>query len=316
MTRRAAEDLEAMTLLRAFEERVSELVGTGEVSGLVHLGIGQEAVAVGVCGQLRIDDPVYSSHRAHGHFLAKGSPPGPLLAEIMGRAGGVCGGKGGSMHLVDAARGLLGATGVVGGTIPLALGTALVAKTAGRDAVCVVFFGDGAAQSGHFHESLNIASLWGLPVLLVCENNGYAEFTPRSAHTKVARVVDLAGPYGIAATVVEGNDLDAVRAGAAELIAACRAGKGPAILECITYRLRGHYEGDPAKYRDAIEVKEWKDRDPILRYRAAALAAGELDERAAAEAERRARAAIDEATRFARESPWPDPAEVMTDVYA
>ena len=184
MSGQAADDLRAMTLIRAFEERVSELVGTGEVSGLVHLGIGQEAVAVGVCGGLRDGDAVYSSHRAHGHFLARGSPPGPVLAEIMGRSGGLCRGKGGSMHLVDAARGLLGATGVVGGTIPLALGTALVAKARGAGAVCVVFFGDGAAQSGHFHESLNLASLWQLPVLLVCENNGYAEFTPRSAHTK------------------------------------------------------------------------------------------------------------------------------------
>ena len=316
MTREAAEAIRRMTLLRAFEERVSELVGTGEVSGLVHLGIGQEAVAVGVCGQLRDDDVVYSSHRAHGHFLAKGSPPGPLLAEIMGRAGGVCGGKGGSMHLVDVAHGLFGATGVVGGTVPLALGAALVAKAAGQGSVAVVFFGDGAAQSGHFHESLNLASLWGLPVLLVCENNGYAEFTPRSAHTKVARVIDLASPYGISARIVDGNDLAAVRAGAGELLSACRAGAGPAILECLTYRLGGHYAGDPAKYRDAIEVREWTERDPIARFRQAALSAGALDEPEAAEAERSARDAIEEATRFARASPWPDPAEVMTDVYA
>jgi acetoin:2,6-dichlorophenolindophenol oxidoreductase subunit alpha len=316
MTRRAAEELRAMTLIRAFEERVSELVGTSEVNGLVHLGIGQEAVAVGVCGQLRAGDVVYSSHRGHGHFLAKGSPPGPLLAEIMGRAGGVCHGKGGSMHLVDVANGLFGATGVVGGTIPLALGAALVAKAAGGDDISVVFFGDGAAQSGHFHESLNLASLWGLPVLFVCENNGFAEFTPRSAHTKVARVVDLAAPYGITASVVEGNELGAVHAGAAALIAACRSGNGPAILECITYRLRGHYEGDPAKYRDAIQVREWKERDPIARFRTAALAAGDLDVREADDADRDARAAVDDATRFARESPWPDPAEVMTDVYA
>lgn len=305
-----------MHLLRAFEERVSELYGTGEVAGLVHLGIGQEAVAVGVSEALRDGDLVYSNHRAHGHFLARGAPAGPLMAELMGRAGGLCRGKGGSMHLVDVRHGLLGATGVVGGTIPLALGSALVLKEAGRGGVAAVYFGDGAAQAGHFHESLNLASLWELPVLLVCENNGFAEFTPRSAHTKVARVIDLAAPYGIAARVVDGNDLDAVRAAAAELVAGCRAGRGPALLECLTYRLRGHYEGDPAKYREAIGAAEWREKDPIARFTRASLARGEVDRPAVAEAERAARAAVDEAVAFARSSPWPDPREVTTDVYA
>ena len=305
-----------MHILRAFEERVSELYGTGEIAGLVHLGIGQEAVAVGVSDALRDGDLVYSNHRAHGHFLARGAPPGPLMAELMGRAGGLCRGKGGSMHLVDVQHGLLGATGVVGGTIPLALGSALVLKEAGRGGIAAVYFGDGAAQAGYFHESLNLASLWELPVLLICENNGFAEFTPRSAHTKVARVVDLAVPYGIAARVVDGSDLDAVRAAAAELAAGCRAGQGPALLECLTYRLRGHYEGDFAKYRAAISAAEWQEKDPIARFTRASLARGDVDPAAVAEAERAARATVDEAVAFARSSPWPDAREVTTDVYA
>jgi len=297
-----------MWLLRAFEERVSELVGTGEVSGLVHLSISQEAVAVGVMDALRASDVVYSSHRAHGHFLARGSDPGRVLAEVMGRRDGLCGGKGGSMHLVDREHGLLGASGVVGGTIPLALGSALVARDAGRGDVAVVFFGDGAAQTGHFHESLNLASLWSLPVLLVCENNGYAEFTPRSAHTKVAHVVGLAAPYRIAARVVDGNDVIAVLDGARELVAVCRAGNGPALLECLTYRLRGHYEGDPAKYREATELAEWREKDPLLRF------APRVSADDATAAEREARAMVDRATAFARQSPFPDRRELTTDV--
>ena len=289
------------------------LVAAGEVAGLVHLGIGQEAVAVGVSASLREDDLVFSSHRAHGHFLARGSTPGPLLAEIMGRAGGLCRGKGGSMHLVDRARGLLGATGVVGGTVPLALGAALARRLEGTGAIAVVYFGDGAAQAGHFHESLNLASLWGLPVLLVCENNGYAEFTPRSAHTKVARVADLALPYGIPTDVVDGNDLDAVHAAASRLISACRGG-APALLECMTYRVRGHYEGDQAAYRDPAELREWGERDPIVRYVRAAGARGELGTDDATGSEREARAAVDAAVAWARESPWPDPSELFTDV--
>lgn len=299
--------LDRMWLIRGFEEKVSELTASGEIAGLVHLSIGQEAVAAGVCDVLRDDDVVYSGHRAHGHFLARGSPPGPLLAELMGRAGGLCRGKGGSMHLVDATRGLLGATGVVGGTIPLALGTALVARESALGQVAVVFFGDGAAQTGHFHESLNLASLWELPVLLVCENNGYAEFTPRSAHTKVAQVADLATPYGIATRVVDGNDVLAVRESAAQLIERCRGGAGPALLECLTYRLRGHYEGDPAKYRAAIELREWKERDPIARF----VQTTQLDP---ADSEREARAVVDAAARYARGSPWPEPGELTTDV--
>jgi pyruvate dehydrogenase E1 component alpha subunit len=308
----AAELLERMWLIRAFEERVSELVGTGEVVGLVHLSIGQEASAVGVCSVLRDDDRVYTGHRAHGHVLARGSDADAVMAELMGRATGLCKGKGGSMHLVDVAHGVLGATGVVGGNIPLALGTALAQR--GTGAVTAVFFGDGAVQTGTFHESLNLAALWKLPVLLVCENNGYAEFTPRSAHTTVERVTRHAETYGIASRTVDGNDLVAVQGAAAALVAPLRTGDGPALLECLTYRMRGHYEGDPARYRAASEVAEWKEQDPIGRFARAARERGELDEAAARRAEEGSRRRVEAAVAAARAAPFPAAGELLTDV--
>src|SRR5689334_18341762 len=201
-----------MWRIRVFEERVGALTRANEVHGLIHLSVGQEAVAVGVCGQLRDDDVVYSGHRAHGHAIAKGAPLERVLAELMGRVDGLCRGMGGSMHLVDVEHGLLGATGVVGGNVPLALGSALAARLHGGDQVAVVFFGDGAVQGGIFVESVNLATLWKLPAILVCENNGFAEFTPRSAHTNVERVSDVVAPYGLPRETVDGNDLVAVRA--------------------------------------------------------------------------------------------------------
>ena len=203
--------LRSMWRIRVFEERVGELTRADEVHGLVHLSVGQEAVAVGVCGQLRPDDAVYSGHRAHGHAIAKGAPLGRVMAELMGRDAGLCRGLGGSMHLVDVEHGFLGATGVVGGNVPLALGSALAGRLLGGDQVAVVFFGDGAVQGGIFVESVNLATLWALPVILVCENNGFAEFTPRSAHTNVERVSDVVAPYGVERETVDGNDVVAVR---------------------------------------------------------------------------------------------------------
>src|SRR6187401_2608480 len=197
-----------MWLIRLFEERVGQLTRAGEIDGLIHLSIGQEGVAAAACAQLRDDDHVYSGHRAHGHALAKGASPERVMAELMGRDTGLCRGLGGSMHLVDVEHGFMGATGVVGGNVPLALGSALASRLRGGDAVAVVFFGDGAAQGGIFVESVNLAALWALPVILVCENNGFAEFTPRSAHSTVERVADVVAPYGLERTTVEGNDVD------------------------------------------------------------------------------------------------------------
>jgi TPP-dependent pyruvate/acetoin dehydrogenase alpha subunit len=306
----------AMWRIRAFEERVGELTRADEVHGLVHLSVGQEAVAVGVCGLLRADDAVYSNHRAHGHALAKGAPLGRVMAELMGRADGLCRGLGGSMHLVDVEHGLLGATGVVGGNVPLALGSALAARLTGGDQVAVVFFGDGAVQGGIFVESVNLATLWRLPAILVCENNGFAEFTPRSAHTVVERVSDVVAPYGIRRETVDGNDVVAVREAFAQFLAGARTGGGPFLLECLTHRLLGHYEGDPQRYRQALAANDWQELDPILRVQRRGLAEGWLDESAPSRLEQEAREEVESAVRFARESPFPPASLTAELVYA
>ncbi|WP_214402416.1 thiamine pyrophosphate-dependent dehydrogenase E1 component subunit alpha [Pseudonocardia lacus] len=307
--------LAMMWRIRAFEERVGQLKRADEVHGLIHLSIGQEGVAAAVCGQLRTADAVYSGHRAHGHALAKGASMARALAELMGRRDGLCRGMGGSMHLVDVEHGFLGATGVVGGNIPLALGSALALRAAGRDAVAVVFFGDGAVQAGLFAESVNLAALWRLPVLLVCENNGFAEFSPRSAHTPVERVRDVVAPFGLAGGTVDGNDVDAVWDAVAGLLPAVRAGEGPALLECLTHRLRGHYEGDPDRYREAVSSAEWRERDPIARLQRAATGDGRLDPDELPGFERAARDEVERAVLAARESPFPDAALAASLVY-
>jgi pyruvate dehydrogenase E1 component alpha subunit len=308
--------LRAMWRIRAFEERVGQLTRASEVHGLVHLSIGQEAVAVGVCSQLSDDDAVYGNHRAHGHAIAKGAPLEGVMAELMGRDGGLCRGLGGSMHLVDVDHGFLGATGVVGGNVPLALGSALASRLRGQESVAVVFFGDGAAQGGIFVESVNLASLWALPVILVCENNGFAEFTPRSAHSTVERVADVVAPYGFERATVDGNDVDAVRRAFAGFLDAGRRGEGPFLLECLTHRLRGHYEGDPQRYREALADEEWQQLDPIRRLERRGLAEGWLDDRAPGRLEQEARDEVEAAVRFARESPFPPPALTSELVYA
>jgi TPP-dependent pyruvate/acetoin dehydrogenase alpha subunit len=297
--------LATMWRIRHFEERVGQLKRADEVHGLIHLSVGQEGVAAGVCRQLRSDDAVYSGHRAHGHAIATGAPLDRTMAELMGRADGLCRGLGGSMHLVDVASGFMGATGVVGGNIPIALGSALAARRRGTDAVAVVFFGDGAVQAGHFNETVNLAALWGLPLILVCENNGFAEFTPRSAHTNVERVSDVVAPYGLERETVDGNDVVAVWAAFGRFLAGARAGGGPMLLECLTHRLRGHYEGDPAHYREALEAKDWQEKDPILRLQRHGIAEGWLVEDDAISIQREAGKAIDAAVEFARASPFP-----------
>lgn len=306
--------LRRMWLIRAFEEKASALYAERQIMGLLHLGIGQEAVAVGVCARLRAGDYVYGSHRSHGHAIAKGADINRLMAEIAGRATGYCGGKGGSMHIVAKECGFITATGVVGGTIPLALGAAFAAKERKKKQVAVVFFGDGAGQAGPFHESLNIASLWRLPVVFVCENNGYAEFTPLSAHTKVERLAQHAKTYAISATTVDGNDLFAVRDATAKAVTACRAGKGPVFIECLTHRMRGHYEGDPAKYRELSELAEWKKKDPIVRAARMLLKKNMLKDKDLEAIEHEARGLVEKAAAFALSSPWPEPSAVDTQV--
>ncbi|MGE5220574.1 MAG: thiamine pyrophosphate-dependent dehydrogenase E1 component subunit alpha [Chloroflexota bacterium] len=308
--------LRRMWLIRAFEEKLSALYAERQVVGLLHLGIGQEAVAVGVCSLLRTDDLVYGGHRSHGHAIAKGADINRLMAEIAGRATGYCGGKGGSMHIVAKECGFITATGVVGGTIPLALGAAFAAKERKQGQVAVVFFGDGAGQTGPFHESLNIASLWQLPVIFVCENNGYAEFTPLSAHTKVERLAQHAKTYGIPASTIDGNDLFAVRDATQKAVEKCRAGKGPVFVECLTHRMRGHYEGDPAKYRELSQLAEWKKKDPIARAARRLKGKKAIADKTLQSVELEARELVEKAAAFSLSSPWPAASDVDSQVYA
>jgi TPP-dependent pyruvate/acetoin dehydrogenase alpha subunit len=308
--------LRTMWRIRCFEERVAQLKRTLQVHGLIHLSIGGEGVAAAVCGQLRDEDAVYSGHRAHGHAIAKGAPLDRLMAELMGRNGGLCRGLGGSMHIVDIEHGLMGATGVVGGNIPLALGAGLAARVRQSDQVTVVFFGDGAVQAGHFNESVNLAALWQLPVVFVCENNGFAEFTPRSAHTPVERVSDVVAPYGFLRQTVDGSDVAAVFEAFGGFLDTARGGHGPMLLECLTHRRRGHYEGDQQRYRDPLAEEQWRSQDPIPRLRDDAIARGWFDRQAADALEREARAAVDRAVEIARASPFPDPELTAGLVYA
>jgi acetoin:2,6-dichlorophenolindophenol oxidoreductase subunit alpha len=308
--------LQTMWRIRRFEERVAALKRSLQVYGLIHLSIGGEGVAAGVCGQLRDDDAVYSGHRAHGHAIAKGVPMERVMAELMGRLGGCCQGLGGSMHLVDREHGFLGATGVVGGNLPLALGSALAAQLSESDQVAVVFFGDGAVQAGHFHETANLAALWQAPLIFVCENNGVAEFTPRSAHTVIERVSDVVAPYGFQRETVDGGDAAEVWESFARFLEAARGGGGPFLLECLTHRRRGHYEGDAQAYREALEEEQWAAHDPIARLEQRAREEGWLDEAQAQEVAARAGSAVEEAVAFARASPLPDPRLAAELVYA
>jgi pyruvate dehydrogenase E1 component alpha subunit len=308
--------LRTMSLIRAFEEKISEMYAKVEIAGLLHLSIGQEAVAAAVGSLLRREDAMYSGHRAHGHALAKGADPGRLMAEIAGKASGYCGGKGGSMHLSAPEVSFMTATGVVGGTIPLALGSALSFKEAKQGNVAVVFFGDGAMNSGSFSESLNIASLWKLPVVFICENNGYAEFTPISAHTLVERASEHATLFHIPALTIDGNDLLAVLEAASPAMARARSGEGPSLVECLTYRLRGHYEGDPNKYRELSEMADWKAKDPIPRFSAWAEGQGLLSTDQQAQVEAEVREVVSRAEAFARSSEPARAEDVASEVYA
>ena len=306
--------LARMLLIRAFEERVIELCHRKVLEGLVHVGIGQEGVAVGIAAALGPKDYVYGTHRSHGHFLARGTDPRLLMAELAGKDTGLCRGRGGSMHIADVGRRAMTATGIVGGTIPLALGTALVARE--ESAVVAVYFGDGATNTGSFHECLNMAALWRLPVLMICENNGYAEFTPMSAHTAVKNVSDHGQPYGIPSAIIDGNDGLAVLNAARAAAERARGGAGPTIIECLTYRLRGHYVGDPAAYRKAEEVAEWRDKDPIRRLTSLMSGQGRLPPAQLEAMHETARRRVEDAVAFMTGSPWPDDRAVADLVYA
>ena len=292
-----------MRRIREFESRTAVLYRDGEVPGFVHLSVGQEAVAVGVCSQLRADDVITSTHRGHGHVMAKGLDMAGMFAELMGRATGICGGFGGSMHIADPALGVYGANGIVGAGLPIAVGAAFAGRLRGGDRVVAAFFGDGAVATGAFHEAVNLAALWRLPVLFVCENNGFAEFS-RTADQHPVPLAQRAAGYGIACQQVDGNDVEATAETAAGLIARLRGGHGPVLLEAVTERGRGHYEGDPQRYRDP-EAR--LAPGPLDRSRAALLACG-LAAEVLDQVDAEVVAEVDAAVAVARDAPWPEQA--------
>jgi pyruvate dehydrogenase E1 component alpha subunit len=310
-----------MVRIRLFEEQVRDLALKSEIPGFVHVSIGEEASATGVCSALRDSDRITSTHRGHGHLIAKGGRLDKMMAELFGKRGGYCKGKGGSMHIVDFSLGILGANGIVGAGLPIATGSALAAVVTGRDDVTACFFGDGASNEGTFHESLNLAAVWKLPVIFVCENNGFGEFTPAQTVTSVRDIAQRAQAYGIPGLIVNGNDVVEVYRYASEAAARARAGEGPTLLECKTYRWEGHVVGEQAflganSYREQAEIDEWKARCPLIRFRNFAESSGRISAAELRKIEEETAAELEAAVAFARESPLPDPSEVTDDVYA
>ncbi len=306
-----------MKLIRAAEERLGEDCANGKLPGPVHLYIGQEAVAVGVCGQLSDADWISSTHRGHGHFLAKGGDVAALMAEIYGRSTGICKGYGGSMHVADFGKGIMGANGIVGGGIALMTGAAFAAQLDGRGGVAVCFFGDGAANQGVLMEALNVASLWRLPLVLVCENNGFSEFSP-SATVTSGEIYKRAASFGMPAERIDGNDVFAVWQSAERAIRRARDGQGPSLIEASTYRIRGHVEYENTflsqPYRSEDEVQAWRERDPIDRFRRHVLGEGLIGVADMAAVDRDIEALVAEAVTFADSSPWPEPGAPSADL--
>ena len=313
---RAVGMLTTMVLIRAFEEKADELFAQGRVHGTMHLSIGQEAVATGVCAALRTDDYILSTHRGHGHCLAKGAEVRLMMAEFLGKDTGYCRGRGGSMHIADVSSGNLGANGIVAGGLPLATGVGLSIQMRRTEQVCVAFFGDGAANEGAFHESLNLASIWRLPVVFVCENNQYGMSMPVGRSMSVERISERAGAYGLPGQTVDGMDVLAVHDAAATAVGRARGGEGPTLLECATYRYKGHSKSDTQRYRGKDEVDTWRERDPIGRFVGVLEGEGRLAPGAVRGLERDARAAIEAAIQFAEASPEPDPSTLLDGVYA
>ena len=301
---------------RLFEKRAQDLFLEGLIKGTSHLATGQEAVAAGFAAALRPDDLVFCTYRGHVHTLLRGAPMGALMAELMGRANGICGGKGGSMHLTDVAHGAMGSYAIVGAHMPIAAGAAWAAQERQTGQVVVCFFGDGTTNIGAFHEALNLAVVWRLPVVYVCENNLYMEYTAIGDVTAVPNpAADRASAYGLEPVVVDGNDVDAVYETATRLVERAREGGGPALVEAKTYRQGGHSRADPAKYRPADEVEAWLARDPIPAHRDRLLASG-VEAEAIDRIEREALELVDRATEEAKAGPYPEPEALATELWA
>lgn len=313
---RARAALVTMWTIRRFEEAVDELFARGLMHGTMHLSIGQEASATGACLALRDDDLITSTHRGHGHCIAKGADLERMMAELLAKQTGYCRGRGGSMHIADVAKGNLGANGIVAGGIPIAAGAALAQKLAGRDRVVLSFFGDGAANEGAFHEAVNLAAVWDLPVVFFCENNHYGMSMSTERAFKIERIAERAAAYGIPGVTVDGNDLQQVYDEASAAVERARNGSGPSLIESVTYRWKGHSKSDKNLYRTKEEIDEWKARDPIGRFETSVEDAGSLDQSEIEEARAAARDAVREAIRKANAAPPARPDELVDAVYA
>lgn len=305
-----------MRTIRAFEDKLQELVAAGKIGGFLHLYAGEEAVAVGVCAHLKDSDLVGSTHRGHGHCIAKGVDIKAMMAELFGRATGACKGKGGSMHIADVDKGMLGANGIVGGGIPLVTGAALTAQIKKTGGVAVGFFGDGATNQGQFHESLNMASNWKLPALYVCENNGFGEFTPTEFVVPVKDIAERAASYNMRSDIADGMDFFDVYEKAGEALRRARAGEGPTLLECKTYRFYGHYVGDPVPYRSKEKAEEWiQKRDPLDVFEKHVVEAGMLESDDLRTVDGDVERLLSEAVEEAERAPEPAAEDVLNDVY-
>ncbi len=306
-----------MWRIRLFEEQAEFQSSQGKVLGALHTCIGQEAAAVGVCTHLNSEDYIASNHRGHGHSLSKGADMKRMMAELYGRITGVCKGKGGSMHIADFAVGMLGANGIVGGGFGLATGAGLAAQMRAEGQVAVCFFGDGAANRGPFHENINMGAVWRLPVVYVCENNQFAQWTAQEEVTLVTDISSMASAYGIPGLQVDGMDVLAVYEAAGEAIGRARQGEGPTLLECKTYRFHGHNMGDPQQYRTREDIAEWSDsRDPLASFEKYLTKQGILTADVSETIQKKAAEEIQEAVAFADESPYPGPEELYRDVYS
>lgn len=302
--------------IRAFETRAQKLFAEGKIPGFVHLYLGEEAVATGVCSLLRDTDFLTSTHRGHGHMVAKGGDYGKMMAELFGKKDGYCNGKGGSMHIADRSKGMLGANGIVGAGQNIAVGAGLTCQYNNTDNICACFFGDASTNQSTFHEALNLASIWKLPVVFICENNFYGISMSQERHQAIKDIADRAVAYNIPGIVVDGNDVLAVREVAQEAIERARKGQGPTLIECKTYRHRGHFEGDPGLYKPKEEQEAWFEKDPVTRYEKHLTENGIMSQKEIDEMRAEVEAEVEKAVVFAENSPYPDPESCVEDVYS
>jgi pyruvate dehydrogenase E1 component alpha subunit len=313
---RLLEMFRTMMRIRRFEERVTREFADGNIPGSVHTYIGEEAVATGAIAHLRKEDYIMSTHRGHGHMIAKGGEMKRMMAELFAKKTGYCLGKGGSMHIADIDIGMLGAAGIVGSGIPIATGAGLSSRIRGTDQVTICFFGDGASNIGRFHEGINLAAVWCLPVVFICENNLWAVSVPTTISCNVSNIADRAVGYGIPGVVVDGMDVIAVYEAAGQAVGRARKGQGPTLIEAKTYRFRGHFEGDAGAYRPQEEIDHWLKRDPIPQFRENLVEMKVLTKKRAEEIDKEVLAEVEEAVKFARESPFPKPEETLENVYS